>query len=418
MGNNLQSNSIYRSNHWFEVATILYLLLRPVLTIYGGMNWGYDSILLLGLMFFYVIDIIQKKKNPLKCLPKILVVYFIWLIICNYLSAGSLIPFGNIYMLLTFCLVFSVVDMKLLLKYYRWIAIAAIVLFFFQEFSYATTGYRISGIIEWLPFRLGGESVDAGKFVTMKEEMTRSSSFFSEPAHFAQFLLPLFAIELFKIHNFRSAIFPGIMIVVLLFLQSGNALVGLACVGVVFILKLLNIKSLIKKIVLFIVIGGCAIIGGTYYIQSTMGEKLLERQETITGDAEYSSGFLRVYRGYYVYDEYSFIEKIIGINNYDKIKQKRDQSEVSFLFLDDDDFYFNCFQDFLLRTGIIGGIMFFILCYSLWKNNSFPGKAIIFTFFVLSFTASLYMSTTMILYLYLSYKLQKQKKTDQNLLNS
>lgn len=418
MENNLQRNATSRSNRLFEVATIFYLLLRPVLTIYGGMSWGYDSILLLGLMIYFVFDCIHKKRNPIHSLPRILVVYFVWLIICNYLSAGSLIPFGNLYMLLTFCLIFSVVDMQLLLKYYRWVAIAAIALFFFQEFSYATTGYRISGIIEWLPFRLGGESVDAGKFVTMKEEMTRSSSFFSEPAHFAQFLLPLFAIDFFKIHNLRSAIFPGIMIFVLLFLQSGNALVGLACVGVVFVLKLLNIKSLVKKIVLFIVIGGSAVIGGTYYVQSTMGEKLLERQETITGDAEYSSGFLRVYRGYYVYDEYSFIEKIIGINNYDKIKQKRDQSEVSFLFLDDDDFYFNCFQDFLLRTGIIGGIMFFILCYSLWKDNSFPGKAIIFTFFVLSFTASLYMSTTMILYLYLSYNLQKQKKTEQNILIS
>ena len=143
-----------------------------------------------------------------------------------------------------------------------------------------------------------------------------------------------------------------------------------------------------------------------------MGDSLLGRSESVSGEVDTSSGFIRTFRGYYIYDEYNLFEKIIGINNIETIKKKRDQCKVSWTFADDNDVYVNCIQDVLLRTGLIGAIIFMLMLLSIWKQNKLEGKAIVVTFFILSFFASLYMSSTMMLYLYLAYNIKLDKKCD------
>ena len=95
------------------------------------------------------------------------------------------------------------------------------------------------------------------------------------------------------------------------------------------------------------------------------------RKESVSGDMDNSSGFFRIYRGYYVFDAYSTVEKVIGINNFDKIKKRRDESKVSFLVEGENDLYFNCFQHFLLRTGFIGAFLYILLClFCCWIINT------------------------------------------------
>ena len=151
-----------------------------------------------------------------------------------------------------------------------------------------------------------------------------------------------------------------------------------------------------------------SVIGGYYYLNSSLGENLIDRKDSVSGDMDSSSGFFRIYRGYYVFDAYSPIEKVIGINNFEKIKKRRDESKVAFLVEGENDLYFNCFQHFLLRTGLIGTFLYVMVCVSLWRRNTYEGKAIILTFFALSFVASLYMSSIMMLYIYLSFSYKKK----------
>lgn len=392
----------------FELLAILYILLEPVLIMYGWSSFNIATVLSYLLVLVYIYNSIRKSRNPFKSLPKFLSIYFVWLILCNYLSLGSLIPVGNIFIWLLFATLFSTISFDRLIRIYKIIAVLAISLFAVQEVSYYSTGYRISGIIQWLPLSYDSQDIDVEKYLSTRELINRSASFFSEPAHFAQFLFPILAISLFKANNLKSVIFPITVIVTLLLLQSGNALIGLMCIGFVYVLKVLSNRNIVYKLLMIAVFFLGGVIGGYYYLNSSIGENLIDRKDSISGEMDSSSGFFRIYRGYYVFDAYSPIEKVIGLNNFEKIKKRRDESKVSFLVEGENDLYFNCFQHFLLRTGFIGAFLYILLCVSLWRRNTYEGKAIILTFFALSFVASLYMSSIMMLYIYLSYSYKKK----------
>lgn len=397
-----------------ELAAIIYILLEPVLIIYGWSDLSFSKILIYILVIIFLFRTFRRKQNIFSSLPKLLTIYFIWLIVCNYISLGSVLPLGNILVCLMFCAIFSSITLDKLIYVYKILTIFAISLFVLQEVSFYTIGYRISGIFQFLPMSNSLQHIDLQQYIDTRESINRSASFFSEPAHFAQFLFPILAITLFKAHNFKTFIFPIIIVIVLLLLQSGNALVGLLCISFVYIIMLLNKRGLKYKLALLLLLGVAGLTAG-YYLRSNIGENLIERQSSISGEMDNSSGFFRIYRGYYVFAEYSPFEKVVGINNIAKIKQRRDSSQIAFLVEGDDDLYFNCFQHFLLRTGFIGAIIFLLLCRSLWRNNTYDGKAIILTFFVLSFLASLYLSSTMMLYIYTSHKLKI--KNQDNLLS-
>ena len=393
---------------YLSIIGALYLLLEPILSIYGWTNFSFSKILSLIVVFIYIINR-SNYRNIYSFIPKFLLLYFAWLLLCNYFSFGSLLPLGNIFQLLLIISVFTIVKYNDLIGIYRKLAFVCIAFFLVQEISFYITGYRIKGVLEWLPICFGGEGFDLDHYLSYQEVGDRSSSFFSEPAHFAQFLLPLFAIEIFNIRNLRSTITPLVLIVILLLLRSGNGLIGLTTICFLYSLSIFSRSSFTKKLVasIFVIIFSGSIY---YYAQSEMGNSLLERSESVSGEVDTSSGFIRTFRGYYIYDEYNLFEKLIGINNIETIKKKRDQCKVSWTFASDNDVYVNCIQDVLLRTGIIGAAFFVLMLLSIWKQNKPEGKAIVITFFILSFFASLYMSSTMMLYLYLAYNIKLKRK--------
>lgn len=146
-----------------------------------------------------------------------------------------------------------------------------------------------------------------------------------------------------------------------------------------------------------------------YYVNSEMGLSLLERQNEISMDYEGGSrsGFLRIWRGFYVFDDYSFFEKIFGCpNNMDQLAHVYLSGMIMGV---DAELYFNAFQKILLNTGLVGVGIFVFVCYKIWHNNTICGKAILLTFIVLSFISAIYMTHTMILYLLLADNMKKWK---------
>ena len=187
----------------------------------------------------------------------------------------------------------------------------------------------------------------------------------------------------------------------LLLLQSGNALTGLCCSFLFFFIKLFKSRGRNK-------VGGLCLLTfllliSISYFNSDAGNSLKERQNTVTGEIDTSSGFIRMFRGYYIWDEYSTLEKITGINNISIIKNKINQCKVSWTFADENDTYVNCVQNIMLRTGIIGLLLGVAVLMFLWRGNSYTGKSILLSFVGLSFMSAIYMSPTMILYLFLAY---------------
>ena len=69
------------------------------------------------------------------------------------------------------------------------------------------------------------------------------------------------------------------------------------------------------------------------------------------------------------------------------------------------------YQKFLLNTGLIGAILFFVIMAYLFRNNTPVGRTIVLVYTGLSFIAASYLGPIMFMYLYMAngYKQQSSK---------
>lgn len=385
---------------WVEKISMLVLLLAPILWIYGKPGgWSFEVICTLPLsIVYFLLTLFNSNKGGLvDPLPKGLALYFIYWAVLYTLFALRL-PISMIQTYLTFFLFFSTFKLDYFLKIYKLFALICIAFFFAQEITYQASGVRINGILHFLPLHIDMSMSD---FLGRLADLDRSSSFFSEPSQLAQFLLPLLAVELFYDKEKYHFLFAVIIGTTLLLLRSGNGLLGMMAI-LFFLLPYYYKKREASKWLSFSAILLLISIVGYYYINSDIGGMLLERQSELTSTYEGGSrsGFLRVWRGLYVYGNYSFFEKILGCPNEDT--QLFHVYASGMQMVESAELYFNAFQKILLNTGIIGLGMFIFIITRLWRGNSVCGKALLGSFIVLSLISAIYMSHTMILFLVLS----------------
>lgn len=390
------------------------LLLYPILNTYAlAGSLSIARTILLVLVGIFLTRVIVKGYRPLTFAPSRFNSYcFFWLCSSSLsafflgLSVLSALP-GVVYSILFMLLFFFEVDFDYLLKWYKYYAIAFIGFFFFQEFLYVTTGVRVSGVIPGLPLTVT-EEIGSDRYMDMILYGYRSTSVFSEPAHFAQWLLPLLSIELMFDKSKKHYFFAGIIALTLLLLRSGNAMFGLAVVILCFLLYLFFENSSKYRIFIILTFVVTLFVGGAYYLKTEAASDVLDRQEELqlTGDTSDMMGQVRLYRGYFVFAEYNFLEQMIGMSDVPKLLSYIKTSPVA-MFFEDDDTYFNTIQTVLLKTGYIGLLLFLLLCLDISKNNSYTGKAIIWSFFALSFVSSLFFTSTMALYFVIAYKLKQ-----------
>lgn len=386
-------------------ATALLLLLCPILQTYGWSSTSSFSVIAVSVFITFFI----LRYGLCNSLPKWLLIYFGYCIITYLINANgeieSYIPLNIMYPLLAYMMFFKCINLPQLYKLYKIVAAVCIAFFYVQEMSYYTTGIRIPGVLQSLPLAL---NLDANGYYNLITSGLRSASFFSEPAHFAQFLLPLLALMLFD-KGKRNYLYISIIVLTLLLMQSGNALVGLAAIMCVYLVKIFNESNAKKKFVSIVMLIVVVIGAGSFLLSSDKGTLLLKRQDELSNNMDASSGFIRIYRGYYVFDKYDVAEQIFGVNSKVEIEKKIRQSKVENMF-DEDDMYFNVVQAVLTRTGYVGALIFLVMIFSLWRKNDYRGKAILLTFVVLSFMTALYLSMTMCLYLMLAYKSRKENE--------
>ena len=396
----------------FDKIVILSLLLSTILQTYGWGKFDFSFILTSVLSIIYVF------KNGFKStLPKILTIYFVYRVFVHVISSSSfstIFPLGLLKIYMAYIMFFSIKKTDLFYKYYKNIVIICLVFFYIQEFSYHILNHRIYSVLSFMPFALDYDSV-----LTYYAEMDtaeRSSSFFSEPAMFVQYLLPILAISLLseKYRNYRLA---AVITLTLLLSQSGNALFGLLIVLCCFLFHFFKRRKGPLR-VFYIVLASVVIGGASYlYISSDMGQLLMQRRVAIKSDSVEEmgyagSGFVRIYRGYGVYEAYGPIQKVIGNDDEKYVSSCISKSDVSSFFVNENDFYFNNFQSFLLYTGLIGAIFFFLIICKEWSEVNIEGKTILLTFVVLSFISSLYLTDTMALYLLLPLLLRESQKNN------
>lgn len=325
-------------------------------------------------------------------------------------SFGDKIAPSVLFFFVYWCFLNEYLKLSSFLKFYRIAAFINIVFFVVQELMYAIIGYRIFGIVSFLPSTLGNGEIDMNSFAEKYSEAERSCAFFSEPAHFVQFLLPLLAIELLYVAN-RKAYFRCVLYVLtLLGLASGNALLGLFVVFLFYIVSLWKkMRSVLSIICVFFVVA-VTLSFVVYIMQTEYGKKLMDRQEQLDPEPLHSSsGFIRIFRGYYVLDTMPSASKIFGLNSDDKLDDAIEACDVSTTFKEGDR-YLNGVQKILVYTGYIGTILFIIGLSQIYRGNNLAGKCCIAIFVSLSFIASIFFSYTMVFMLVCSSLMLKEKQ--------
>ena len=360
-----------------------------------------------------------KKKGHFDIVQPIAMTLYVLYFCCtrvlsNLTSLQSIIAPSIIFIFLLGGFLNKEVVLNYFLKFYRIIAFINIAFLLLQEVLYNTLGYRVIGILSFLPLtNIGGVDFDASQYTENAAVAGRSSAFFSEPAHFVQFLLPLLVVELFFVHS-RMAYARSCMYVAALFiLASGNAILGLGVIGLFLFLHMLRRMNMLKSIAVVVVFVSIMCLSISWIMTTEYGEKLLDRTEELDPNQSVaSSGFLRIFRGYFIWEEMSVYEKTIGLNSLKKLDIKINSSPVASTF-NEDDYYMNSVQSIMIFTGYIGVLIFVGLLVYLWRGNNLAGRCSIVVYVALSFIASIYFTYTMVLYLLVAFLMKKETSTPQ-----
>lgn len=374
---------------------MLLLSLSPILGYYSvaalsNLTYAYLSfIIYLGVLILRGLGIVSFPKPY----------YFLWgyvavmLIVLSGVKITYLIPGGITFFVWSLILGASCryFDLNKLYKCLKVIFIISAFIFIIQEVMYAATGTRF---VAFLPLGKLTSGLSYLDLYLVHKYSERSASIFSEPATFAQFSLLLLAIELFCNKNKEKLFTPFSIFIafVLLFLSSGNGIIGLAMLVCI---KLISyfFRTGKNKILAFCFALPIVLFAVNMYIKSKEGSSMMSRTDEF--QSETSSGYVRVFRGYDVFNDLPTTNKMIGISNEDLLRtgsvfKHSAGSEGGAL-------YFNGVQNILIHYGYLGLVLFFLFYLYLYKGNTLLSKVLIWIFLVLSLMSAMYLSSTMMI---------------------
>lgn len=394
-------------NKTYKIIMLL-LAAYPILGIYKSpisvFSWG-DLLLLVAMVASVCANGVKKSFSYPKYYKLYWSIVAINYIIISHLKISSFIPGGFSFALFSLMLGFSIpkFNFSVFIKYFRIIFVIAAVVLFLQEVCYYALGYRFSVLI---PFGRLMDDVPIDSLIFEHMFGARSCSLFREPAHFAQFALPLLAIELFKKENTEKLFTPFsiFIILTLVVLRSGNGFVGLMLLVFIKVWYfLIKTKNKHRFVIMGVALFASIVLIGRY-VQTEAGSGMLERVSEMENDEDAAS-YIRIYRGFRVFEELPPANKLIGISQ-DNLLKVIYSSSVSFLFSGDKqyDLYFNGIQNSLMSTGLMGTIMLLIVFFQLCKNNSILAKTNIFLFVVMSFLGQIFLSFFMMISIIIAFE--------------
>lgn len=401
---------------------MLLLVLYPILGIYK-LPIGIDipvNAAVFSILFAFTLS--DKKRTNVK-LPEGFVRYWIYIsLVYIVFSSGfkltMFIPGGISFCFWVIALYVGMCyfDYDLLKKYYKIVFIVCAVAFFIQELSYFTIGSRP---IFLLPFPLTGDATYQD-ILSNQIRLDRSSCFFREPSHFAQFALPLLAMDMIDAPRKGKIMssFSILIIATLILLRSGNGFVGLIVLLAYRVWDYLRYAKTGYKMMMLFVFIPLLLIGTRYYIQTEQGAGIAERAAGL-GVEEDSGSFMRTFRGYMLYEDMPTINKVFGLT-IEGVTNFIPHSKVSYLFISpitgEYNSYLNGMQTILISNGLIGLLLFLYIYIRLYKKNTELSKSMILLFISLLLIGNLYLSHIMLMATLVPYyqkKLMLQHKSTE-----
>lgn len=311
-------------------------------------------------------------------------VTFIMSLIFNFTAYSEIIKETAtiiIYLIILFFLIDRVNVLKLM-DYYLKVAYICSCFLIIQFLVHVISG-------RWIPGILPGVMTDAGivsdQFIA---SMARASSFFKEPAHYCQFIVIPFVYLLFSESKTKSDIKKIIVYILSLLLTlSGNGMMVLGVALACYWFKLIfsgKGRTVFKGILFVIVI---TLIGIVVLFATDFFDPIIVRLysgELLGNNPARVSGYVRVVRGYIVFNDFKMINKIFGVGFGNYVSYALNNCYKALTLKTSYSFsYINGIQYYLTSTGILGLIMYLApICKQFRFGGSFK-KTIICEFLIL-----------------------------------
>lgn len=392
-----------KNNNWIYKYASVSVIIGPLIEPYNFPATSlsvYKVFMLINVFIFFC-----HRKDAL-FVPKYYKFFFLYALIIPILNAvfhGYLSHILGSYLtliLFSSSLILSAIfiDLKVFYRTYRIFGIVTCLVFFAQELSFLIFGFRFMALIPFLDVHYEGFTTES--FSEQMAMIDRSCSCFLEPSHFAQFILPLLAIELGLLHdkNKSFGFYPILLTIVLLLLRSGVGLLSCAMLWSFFIIfskRAFYVKA-------FVIVPVAVVLSYVFFVNYTgteQGSALVERVSQLNpNDFDYvSSGIMRVYRGYWVYGDLDFLSKLLGVG-IGGADDAIDRSSVAWMF-GDGEHYINNIQTLLIGYGVVGFILFLLFLFNLTRKTPFTSTLLVAVFLMTSLMESYFYTTRMLLFL-------------------
>lgn len=311
--------------------------------------------------------------------------------------------------------VFPILSINFVLKCYRILIYISCTVFIIQEFMYATEGYRFVTLFPYLDVRYNGLTMS--NFISSQMYYPRSSAFFLEPSHMAQYILPYLAVSLGVNHtglSLKNYCEPIMLTVVLFFLRSGCGIVGATIIWTFYVIHV--DLSIVKKI-LFLTVS-CIIILVLFekLAFTETGMSLIDRSTELETGGDYErSGTIRIFRGFFVYGAMDYLQQMLGVGTGGSI-DIIEHSRYYMMFFGNER-YLNNIQMLLIGYGFVGTILFANHCRRLYQGNALSGKLVLVAFLSMCFLECFFMTSKMIIYFSLVFLLRDSQKANNAVSN-
>lgn len=391
-------------------AVTFLVVIYPLLSVYGipPINLGMVSLIILYFLFLVTRDRIVLKW------PKYFWLFFLYMFLLRFFNCFDF-SFSSLFSLnlIVFGFVLGIsckhFDLQYGIKIYENIVLICCVFFFLQEVMFQISGTRVVGLLSLIPLNTGMSNSDYISLFSIKD---RSASFFLEPAHFAQYISPLLAVELFKnkkpVVNFYSVLIS----ITLLLLRSGTGVIIMSIIWIIWFFYHLKNSSLIKRLSILFILGPAFAYGVYLYLSSELGESVSERGSEFTDYSATTSAYVRIIRGYDLFDDFPVLNKLFGMNPPSKLQLFISKGEMSFLF-PENDLFFSGIQSVLVFGGIIGLLIFSFHFSYLLKKTSIEGRIVGVAFIIMSFMSPVYLMGEMLLCYSIMYSFKEMYNSSE-----
>jgi len=361
----------------------LALVILPILSQYEYIN------IPLGFILFLLVSVpfIFSRFSELNVDNTWIVYVFLFVITkvfySNLEGITDLIPVRLLIFTLILMIAQTTFNLELVMAQMSGVVALCIIIYFVQELQYLFTNSRMIPLVPFLKPNMVGE--DYSSMIQRLSEHDRSSSLFLEPSYFAEYLV--FALIVLQ-HNYKKyKRYIYVIVLCLIFLRSGLGLVMLT------FLTFLTVRRLNTKRALSVIIVAVCCLPLVNFVVGDFG---LGRSQELLDTSVYSSGFVRMLRGYLLLNWYTWYEWLLGFNSPYLLQERILGSELAGLY-GNDDMSFNGFQSTLLYSGIVGVMLvYYPLIRQIRKsaNSVFTVSAFIIT----SLMAATFLSPIMLLY--------------------